>query len=142
MGSLGGDKFFGASGLVSAIDVYLGHLIKLQNPSLFLDYADPTLLPRTKTMKFRWIWLLLLLAMPGLSRAQAVLTAELISWNVIGLDSNKVTDGPNQYYTIVRVTNTGTTAATNVTATLNWLTANQYINLTPGAPNPDRKSVV
>ena len=58
------------------------------------------------------------------------------SWNdpvdgeIIGLDSNKpATEGPNQYLIQIHVTNTGGEAATNVSATLTWDTANTYVNL-------------
>jgi uncharacterized repeat protein (TIGR01451 family) len=45
------------------------------------------------------------------------LTITPIGWNVVGLDSNKVTVGPDQYLEGARVCNVGDTAATNVTAT-------------------------
>ncbi|MBU7029974.1 MAG: DUF11 domain-containing protein, partial [Theionarchaea archaeon] len=58
------------------------------------------------------------------------------SWNdpvdgeIIGLDSNKPsTEGPNCYLIQIHVQNTGGEAATNVSATLTWDTANTYINL-------------
>ena len=52
-----------------------------------------------------------------------------ISWNVIGLDSNNVSVGPNSFPVGVRVTNTGTTAAANVHADFTWDSANPLINL-------------
>ncbi|MBC7100286.1 MAG: carboxypeptidase regulatory-like domain-containing protein [Methanobacteriales archaeon] len=54
------------------------------------------------------------------------------SWDIIGLDSNNVNQGPNKYLVQVRVTNNATTTATNVTANFKWTTSNQYINLAPG----------
>ena len=43
-----------------------------------------------------------------------------ITWNVIGLDSNDVTDGPNEFLVGARVCNIGDAAATNLTATFVW----------------------
>ena len=57
------------------------------------------------------------------------LTVTPITWGVVGLDSNNVNDGPNTFASGARVCNTGTTAATNVTATYVWTTSNTYINL-------------
>ena len=39
--------------------------------------------------------------------AAASLTIEPITWNVIGLDSNDVTSGPNQFLVGARICNTG-----------------------------------
>ena len=63
------------------------------------------------------------------ARAAATLTVTRITWNVVGLDSNKVTDGPNQFPVGMRVCNSGSTASTNTVATFTWDTANQYISL-------------
>ncbi|HET7081601.1 MAG TPA: hypothetical protein VFM49_29585, partial [Chloroflexia bacterium] len=65
--------------------------------------------------------------------AAAVLTIKPISWGVIGLDSNKVTDGPNTYQTGAQVCNTGDAAATNLSAGLVWTTTNANINIAPGS---------
>jgi LPXTG-site transpeptidase (sortase) family protein len=64
--------------------------------------------------------------------AAAVLTVEPITWNVIGLDSNNVNVGPNNFPIGVRVCNTGDTTATNVTAKFVWDSSNTYINNRPG----------
>jgi hypothetical protein len=63
------------------------------------------------------------------AQAAATLTVTGITWNVIGLDSNKVTSGPNQFPVGMRVCNGGASAATNTTATFTWDSANQYISL-------------
>ena len=52
-----------------------------------------------------------------------------ITWNIVGLDSNNVSAGPNSYPVGVRVRNTGDATATNVSVTFTFTTANQYINL-------------
>ncbi|HOK73194.1 MAG TPA: DUF11 domain-containing protein [Methanothermobacter sp.] len=54
------------------------------------------------------------------------------SWDTIGLDSNNVNQGPNQYLIQIRITNNALTTANNVTANLTWTTNNTYINLAPG----------
>ncbi|MFN9741207.1 MAG: hypothetical protein ACK562_03775, partial [Acidobacteriota bacterium] len=65
-------------------------------------------------------------------RASANLTITPITWNIVGLDSNNVNVGPNQFPVGVRVCNTGTAAATNVTSAFIWDTSDPYINLRPG----------
>ena len=69
-----------------------------------------------------------MLMMPA-AFAAPVLTVTPITWNVIGLDSNDVTDGPNVFPVGVRVCNTGDTAATNLQATFVWDTANALVNI-------------
>lgn len=63
------------------------------------------------------------------ARAAATLTVTRITWDIVGLDSNKVTSGPNQFPVGMRVCNNGSTASTNTAATFTWDTANQYISL-------------
>lgn len=63
------------------------------------------------------------------ARAAATLTVTRITWDVVGLDSNKVSSGPNQFPVGMRVCNSGSTAATNTSATFTWDSANQYISL-------------
>lgn len=67
--------------------------------------------------------------------AQAILTITPITWNVIGLDSNNVTVGPDTFPIGVRVCNTGSDPATNVTSSFVWDTTPSptYINLRPGS---------
>ncbi|MBA3540538.1 MAG: tandem-95 repeat protein, partial [Deltaproteobacteria bacterium] len=62
-------------------------------------------------------------------QAAAVIAVAPITWNIIGLDSNDVTTGPNAFPVGVRVTNTGDATATNLTATFAFTTANAFINL-------------
>ena len=59
----------------------------------------------------------------------ASLTITPITWNVIGLDSNDVTAGPDTFLVGARVTNAGGAAATNVLATFSFDSANALINL-------------
>lgn len=62
------------------------------------------------------------------------LTIEPITWNVIGLDSNDVTSGPNQFLVGARICNGGDVEATGVTATFVWESDNALISL----EGPDR----
>lgn len=61
--------------------------------------------------------------------AAANLTIEPITWAVIGLDSNDVTSGPNQFLVGARICNGGDVEATGVTATFVWESSNALINL-------------
>ena len=79
------------------------------------------------------LFLILSLVQPQFPAAAATtLTVTPITWNVIGLDSNNVNVGPNQFPVGARVCNTGSTTATNMTATFVWDSSNTYINLQPG----------
>jgi uncharacterized repeat protein (TIGR01451 family) len=65
--------------------------------------------------------------------AAASLSITPNTWNVVGLDSNDVTDGPNEFLAGIRICNTGDAAASNVVATFVWDTAATYVNLQPGS---------
>ena len=56
--------------------------------------------------------------------AAAALTVTPLTWNVIGLDSNNVNAGPNDFPVGARVCNTGDSAATNVVANFVWDSSN------------------
>src|SRR6187397_1419918 len=64
--------------------------------------------------------------------ALTTLTVTPLTWNVIGLDSNNVNVGPNDFPVGARVCNTGSEAATNVTAVFNWDSSDPYIALRTG----------
>ncbi len=64
------------------------------------------------------------------------LTVTPITWNVMGLDSNNVNVGPNNFPVGVRVCNNGTTLLTNVAAAFVWDTTDPLINLRTGSLNP------
>jgi uncharacterized repeat protein (TIGR01451 family) len=68
----------------------------------------------------------------GAQTAYAQLTITPTTWNVIGLDSNKETDGPNVFPVGVKVCNTSGVTLNNVVANFIWDTTNLYINLTEG----------
>ncbi|HEY2982478.1 MAG TPA: hypothetical protein VGJ22_14940, partial [Anaerolineales bacterium] len=76
------------------------------------------------------------LGMPGSAYAAASLTITPITWNVIGLDSNNVNVGPNNFPVGARVCNTGDVAATNLSADFVWDSAATYIDLRPGSLDP------
>src|SRR5438105_7838948 len=59
----------------------------------------------------------------------AQLAVTPLTWNAIGLDSNNVNAGPDQFLVGARVTNTGDAAATNVATDFFWDSPNSFINL-------------
>ncbi|TFC32948.1 tandem-95 repeat protein [Cryobacterium sp. TMT2-14] len=63
------------------------------------------------------------------SAATNSLTITPTEWNVVGLDSNSVTSGPNQFSVGAKVCNVTGTAVSGVDVAWNWTTANTYINL-------------
>src|SRR5689334_13284286 len=65
--------------------------------------------------------------------AAAALTIAPLTWNIIGLDSNNVNVGPNNFPVGARVCNTGDTTATNVTSSFVWDSADTFINLRAGS---------
>jgi hypothetical protein len=70
--------------------------------------------------------------------AVANMTVTPITWNVVGLDSNDVNAGPNNFPVGARVCNTSTAGETltNVTADFVWDNANAFINLRAGSQDP------
>ncbi|MDX1971910.1 MAG: SdrD B-like domain-containing protein, partial [Candidatus Sumerlaeia bacterium] len=61
---------------------------------------------------------------------------ERVTWNHVGLDSNRVADGPNRYLSGIRLKNTGTTAATNVVVTFQWDEPGVDVNPSPSVFTP------
>ena len=72
---------------------------------------------------------------PQIVFAQPILTVEPITWNVVGLDSNNVNVGPNNFPVGVRVCNIGPDPATNVTATFSWDDGLDLYNDTVSCPS-------
>jgi hypothetical protein len=68
-------------------------------------------------------------------QADTTLSITPITWNVIGLDSNDVTTGPENFPVGARVCNTGAENATNVETHFVWDTpgADPYLNLRSGS---------
>lgn len=86
--------------------------------------------------------LLLLSILAGqiiIAKAATALTITPITWNIVGLDSNDVTAGPENFPVGARVCNTGTDPATGVVADFVWddglndFTGNANINLRSGS---------
>jgi hypothetical protein len=67
----------------------------------------------------------MILASP--TRAAPALSVTPITLNVVGLDSNNVNTGPNEFPVGVRVCSTGSSSAANVTTTFVWDSANANI---------------
>src|SRR5437763_13655189 len=73
--------------------------------------------------------LLLFFCFVGLGTAYAGITVTPVTWNVVGLDSNNTSVGPDTFQVGVRVRNTGAAAITNVTGNFVWDSTNVNINL-------------
>ena len=67
------------------------------------------------------------------ARAATTLTVTPITWNIIGLDSNNPTSGPNRFPVGARVCSSVST--TNVVVDWYWDTMNANIDLRPGSLN-------
>jgi uncharacterized repeat protein (TIGR01451 family) len=65
----------------------------------------------------------------GVQMVYAGITVAPATWNVIGLDSNNPSIGPDTFQVGARVCNTGGTAITNVVGNFVWDSANAFINL-------------
>jgi uncharacterized repeat protein (TIGR01451 family) len=72
------------------------------------------------------------LSVPAMSvpaSASASLVVTPITWNVVGMDSNKpALQGPDTFASGARVCNTGDATATNVVSSFIWDSANVYVN--------------
>ncbi len=64
-----------------------------------------------------------------LAKAIVTLAVTPLTWNVIGLDSNNVNVGPNNFPVGARVCNTSGSAVNDVTATFVWDSTNSYLDL-------------
>ena len=73
--------------------------------------------------------MLLSLGIPLKANAAPNLTIQPISWGVVGLDSNRVTDGPDTFNTGARVCNVGSSDATNVKVTFTPPTGSTHMSL-------------
>jgi uncharacterized repeat protein (TIGR01451 family) len=82
-----------------------------------------------RTLITRASLLLLLFGFWGAPAAYAQLSITPTTWNVIGLDSNRVTDGPNVFPVGVRVCNTSGATLNNVVTNFVWDSSNIYVNL-------------
>jgi uncharacterized repeat protein (TIGR01451 family) len=93
--------------------------------------------PQSKSRKFDVLMRPLLLALflgVGAQSAYAGLTITPVTWNVIGLDSNNPTVGPDTYQIGARVCNTGGTAVSNLVGTFVWDSSNAFVNLSGSNP--------
>ena len=71
----------------------------------------------------------LLIFFSAAAGARAGITVTPTTWNIIGLDSNNVNQGPNTFQVGARACNTGPGALSNVTANFVWDSNNTYINI-------------
>jgi len=80
----------------------------------------------------------LFLCLAGAQTARAQLTIKTVTWDIIGLDSNNTSIGPNSFQVGSRVCNTGGTTLNNVVGNFVWDSTNIYINLSSSATNRSR----
>lgn len=73
--------------------------------------------------------LVVFLGVWGVQSAYAGITVTPTSWNVVGLDSNNTSTGPDTFEVGARVCNTGGTAVTNIVGDFIWDSTNIYLNL-------------
>src|SRR5918998_1264347 len=86
----------------------------------------------------RLIVLAFLVCVAGAAEARAQLTIRTVTWDIIGLDSNNVSVGPNTFQVGSRVCNTGATTLNNVVGNFVWDSSNIYIDLSGAATNRAR----
>ena len=91
--------------------------------------ASKLLRNRLSTIFMRLFLMSLVLGVWGVHRAYAGLTVTPTSWNVVGLDSNNTSAGPDTFEIGARVCNTGGTAVTNIVGDFVWDSTNIYLNL-------------
>ena len=77
----------------------------------------------------RRVFLLALFFVCGVQSAYAGLTVTTVSWNVVGLDSNNPTIGPDTFQIGARVCNTGGSALNSIVGDFIWDSTNAFINL-------------
>ncbi len=115
-----------------------GQPARLRLPSGPIRLSDrvlQTFVGRRKTHQLASLALLLLGTLFA-GTASAALTVQPITWNIIGLDSNNVTVGPNRFPGGARVCTDATPSNGSVTVTWNWTSADPFIDLRVGSQNP------
>ncbi len=75
-------------------------------------------------------------AAPAYGQGNTDLTVEPLTWNVIGLDSNDVTTGPNRFPVGARVCNTSGASTSNLLAQLVWESDGYDAFTDDGNPHP------
>lgn len=75
------------------------------------------------------VFLVALFLVCGVQSAYAGLTITPVTWNVVGLDSNRTTDGPDTFQIGARVCNTGGIAVNSIVGDFIWDSSNAFINL-------------
>lgn len=77
----------------------------------------------------RLLLLAFFVCVAGAQAARAQLTIRTVTWDIIGLDSNNVSVGPNSFQVGSRVCNAGATTLSNVVGNFVWDSSNIYVNL-------------
>ncbi len=89
--------------------------------------------PTQRQGRYRGMLVIVLALLSLLGNAPSLFAYTLTpeTWNVIGLDSNDVTVGPNRFPVGAKVC--GGTSGATVNVYFSWLTSNSYIDLRPGS---------
>jgi hypothetical protein len=84
-------------------------------------------------MKIRFLLIFAAFFICSANGAYAQLSITPVTWNVVGLDSNRpITDGPNEFPVGAKVCNTSSSALSNLNTTFYWDSTNSLINLDVG----------
>src|SRR4051812_7416496 len=94
-----------------------------------LARADAPLTWPASSGAARLLLLALFVCVAGAQEARAQLTIKTVTWDIIGLDSNNPSAGPNSFQAGSRVCNTGGTTLSNVVGNFVWDSSNIYVNL-------------
>src|ERR1044072_3461224 len=86
----------------------------------------------------RLVLLALFICVAGAQTAHGQLTIKTVTWDIIGLDSNNQSIGPNSFQVGSRVSNTRGGTLNNVVGNFIWDTSNIYINLSGLPPTRAR----
>ncbi|MFA6587869.1 MAG: SdrD B-like domain-containing protein [Patescibacteria group bacterium] len=78
-----------------------------------------------------------ILVAPKTVSAATTLGVQILSWNILGVDSNKpVSAGPHSFLIQARVTNSGASVATGVESNFTWGTGTSYLSLVSASSFP------
>src|ERR1044071_2763080 len=86
----------------------------------------------------RLLLLAFFVCVAGSQAARAQLTIRTVTWDIIGLDSNNTSVGPNSFQVGSRVCNTSGATLSNVVGSFVWDPSNIYVNLSGSATNRAR----
>src|SRR3954469_22263786 len=99
---------------------------------------DSTVVRCAGRLSARLLALAFFVCVVGAQSARAQLSVKTVTWDIIGLDSNNPSTGPNSFQVGSRVCNTGGSTLNNVVGSFVWDSSNIYINISGSATNRAR----